>query len=420
MDILGPAISTVQVSGDVLQQFVEAGLMRYDGNRAPDDRFTFAPLGLGFEISEETRIQGINAGNSRPIRELIYGPFLSIYERLGGARFVGLPLTGSRFNAAKNRYEQYFENFGFYQFENDDVRLMAYGAFACGRACRYEATAGSIPSLQPNLAEPFVKKALELGQQFTGNALTDVYPIQDNRKEVIFENVVLIVDEDLGMVQAKPIVEELGFHPQPLQPRLDGPLMEFIPVLGDLGHNVPVYFLDYLDQHGGLELSGLPLGEIISDQSGKFWQCFENLCLEFDLNKAGASQLKPVPLGSRYKELVYDKARSFLESQSMDGVEIKVWENSSFVSVTDSQEIYARIYQDGSPLRNREPILYISMPDGEVRQASFPPTDAAGRTMLKLAPIRASNGTLVAYQVCLVGFKDQHICVSDIYLVWNS
>ena len=423
MDILGPAISTVQTSNNIIKQYVETGLMVYDGDRALDDRFSFAPLGLDFEIADEIVTQKTIAGEQRLVRQFIYPPFLSMYEKLGGARFVGLPLTMARHNPTKNRFEQYFENLGFYQFDNgnsSEVRLMAYGAFACARDCRYQAAVGSIPSLQPILPEPFASKSAELGLQFTGRTLTEAYANQGNRREVIFENIVLIFEEGKEEVHAKPILEVLGFDPEPLKPRLNDPLMDFIPIQGDLGHNVPIYFLDYLDQHGGLALSGLPLGEVFSDQGKKFWQCFENLCLEFALSETDTAQLKPVSLGGKYKELEYEKARSFLESQSMEGIELKIWEESSFVSISENQDIYAMIYQAGSPLKNREPVLYLSMPDGEMRQSYFPPTDLEGRTMLKLAPIQAPNGTLIAYKVCLSGLKDQQKCVKDSYLMWNS
>lgn len=422
-EILGPAISTATSSGGVIRQYVEAGLLVYDETRPLIDRYFLDALGREFDIPGAVVTTDPVITQEKLSRQDIYPPFLSLYEQLGGARFVGSPLTPARHNPEKGRIEQYFENLGFYLLDQDGsnrVRLMAYGAYACDLNCRYQADIGGIPSRRPVLPEPFATKSYELGLSFTGRLLTDVYTTPENNQEVIFENLVLVFTEGQSVVRAKPILDEIGFEKQPLVPPVDDPLMEFIPLGGNYGHNVPIYFLDYLNKYGGLEFAGQPASEIFMEEEGHFWQCFENLCLEFVVGNEGNDRLKPVPIGTYYKQVTYDRTRNFLETQSMRGIELKVWEKYVFMEAHDRQVIYANIHQAGKPLSNREPVLYLTMPDQSLRTYYFPPTDTVGQTQLTLEPIEVPNGTLMAYRVCLYGLKEEQVCAGESYLIWNS
>ncbi len=421
-EILGPAISTATSSGGIISQYVEAGLLVYDGSRPFNDRYYLAALGREFDIPGAVVITDPVINRAKFGREDIFQLFLPLYEQLGGARFVGLPLTPARHNPEKGRVEQYFENLGFYlldQDESNQVRLMAYGAYACDLNCRYHVDAGSIPSRQPVLPEPFATKSYELGLPFTGRILTEVYTTPENNQEVIFENLVLISVEGQPGVRAKPILDDIGFEKQPLSPPIDDPLMVFIPLEGNYGHNVPVYFLDYLNKFGGLEFTGKPVSEVFMEEEGHYWQCFENLCLEFVLGE-GDDQLKPVALGTYYKQVIYDRTRNFVDTQSMRGIDMKVWEKYEFMGADDRQVIFVNISQAGMPLSNREPILYLSMPDRSIRTFYFPPTDSAGQTQLALDPVEVPNGTLMAYRVCLYGLNEEQACAGESYLIWNS
>jgi hypothetical protein len=422
-EILGPAISPAFISSNEIKQYVETGLLVYDDRRPVNDRFALAPLGKNFGITGFTSSSNDAKEQYQLSRDDIYPMFLSIYEKLGGARFVGRPLTHARHNGLKGRIEQYFENLGFFILDGDEsekVRLMAYGAFACDRNCRFNEDIGGIPNHQPVLPEPFATKSAELGMDFTGRTLTGVYTSPENNLEVIFENIVLIISEGETDVMAKPILGEIGFKEQSLFQPMDDPLMVFVPIEAGKGHNVPVFFMNYLNDFGGLKFAGLPISEVYQEDDGTFWQCFENMCVEFFIGEPTDQKIKPAPLGINYKQKVYDQTRDFKVSQSFQGVGLKIWEGQMFVSAKDSQEIFVKILQSGLPLTNREPILYLTLPDGSLQRAYFPPTDSIGRTKLTLAPLHASNGTLIAYQVCLEAMNDQRTCVGDSFLVWNS
>ena len=127
-----------------------------------------------------------------------------------------------------------------------------------------------------------------------------------------------------------------------------------------------------------------------------------------------------MPLGNEYKAGEYDKIMDFTANQSLQRVEIKVWERSTFVSAEESQEIHVALYENGRPLKNYEPIMIITMPDGGQREAYFQPSNNNGRTSLNLPPVEAPNGTLIAYQICLRDLDRESHCVGDNYLIWNS
>ncbi len=115
-----------------------------------------------------------------------------------------------------------------------------------------------------------------------------------------------------------------------------------------------------------------------------------------------------------------EQVRDFAGSQTLDNIDLKVWEKDTFVSSRDTQEIHTAIYEDGRPLQNFEPLLIATMPDGSQRQAYFQPSNEEGCSAIKLAPIEAPNGTLIAYQVCLFGVDRQQTCVGDNYLIWDA
>jgi hypothetical protein len=495
-ETLGPALTPLQNSGGLNIQYVQSALLVFDAQAMQADRYRLAPLGIVFGIAEPA-VPNPGVPDSRYVNgHVIYADFAPLYEQLGGVRLAGRPLTEARYNPDKARVEQYFENLGFYRLDGDpsgDVRLLAYGAFACDQRCRYQPPPASIPSLRPLLPEPFSTKVAQLGLTFVGRTLSEPYINSDGQLEIIFENLVLVADAEIGVekgfqlpfhlwlpqmfsskqapeqeevreevfrvylplilvtakgelesgggirvefnlelplvspaeaqkapaVSLRPIVKQLGFEPQPPTEPSNDALMVFYPTEGDKGHNVPVYFNDYLLRHGGLEISGAPITEVYAYKEGIFRQCFENLCLDFDITAPESERLKPAPLGVAYKERFYNQVNDFIQSQSLDNIHMQVWEGQSFVSSNESQEIYVSVAENEVPLRNREPVLILTLPDNTRYEYHFPPTGENGQTSLMLNPISAPNGALIAYQVCLEGIRDDKLCVNDNFLIWN-
>jgi hypothetical protein len=124
--VLGEAISPAKEVDDVVSQFTVAGLMIFDPHAPAKQKFQLGALGEDF---------GIISPSASDL--VVAAPFQEFYDQLGGAAFVGLPLTGQVYNDEKKRSEQYFENLGFYQGPETDgtVRLLPYGAWRCGDEC---------------------------------------------------------------------------------------------------------------------------------------------------------------------------------------------------------------------------------------------------------------------------------------------
>jgi len=419
---LGPAISPVSTSEGQTKQFIEAGLMIFDPSAAKSSRFSLAPLGLELGVGEG-ELLGKAYRTGRIINGyLVIVDFLEEYERLGGARFVGKPISEAYNNPEKGRVEQYFENLGFYRLDGETkIRLMPYGAYACDRNCRTQEPSAGIPIRQPILPDSFLKKTFELGLPFVGKPLTGLHFSPDGKQEVIFENLVLVADNQApSEVYVRPIAESIGTHAQNLTYPQDSSLSIFYEIEGGMGYNIPIYFIEYLDLYGGMQVAGEPISEVFSPEAGVYWQCFTNLCLQFNLNVEGDQRLRPVPLGKEYKAVDYESARNYEASQGLDNLDLKVWEKDTFVSSNGFQEIHVALFEDGKPLVNFEPVLIVTMPDGSQRKAYFQPSDENGRTSIKLSPIEAPSGTLIAYKICLLGMDEEPRCVGDNYLIWNS
>jgi hypothetical protein len=196
-DTLGPAISPLIESGNLRFQYTEAGMMEYDPLSTVSKRFQLAPLGIILGVAEPPGPDPGKPGERYINGHVIYEAFEPMYERLGGARFVGRPLTEAHHNPEKRRIEQYFENLGFYQLEDDQsgkVYLLAYGAYVCDRQCRYQPPSASLPGQIPYLPEPFASTTAHLGLDFVGLTLTQPYLAEDGKMEVIFQNVVMVLD----------------------------------------------------------------------------------------------------------------------------------------------------------------------------------------------------------------------------------
>jgi hypothetical protein len=421
-EMLGPGISPVSTIEGKTRQFIEAGLLVFDPSGAKSSRFSLAPLGLELGVSEG-KLLGKAYTTGRIINGyLVIGEFLDEYERLGGARFVGKPISEAYYKPEKRRIEQYFENLGFYKLDDETkIRLIPYGAYACDRNCRTLEPSAGIPIRQPILPDPFLNKIIELGLPFVGKPLTGLHFSPDGRQEVIFENLVLVADsESPEEVYLRPIASSDLSLSQKLTNPINSTLSVFFEIEEGMGYNVPRYFIEYLDLNGSMQVAGDPISEVFSPEPGIYWQCFTNLCLQFNINADEDQKLSPVPLGEDYKEKDFESVRDFEVSQGLDALDLKVWEENTFISSDGFQEIHVALFEDGVPLKHFEPVLIVTMPDGSQRTAYFQPSDEKGRTSIKLSPIEAPSGTLIAYKICIFRMQGEPHCVGDNYLIWNS
>jgi hypothetical protein len=251
---------------------------------------------------------------------------------------------------------------------------------------------------------------------------------QEARRAQVIEMIrlPLVMGRQAAPVQSigfRPLAQLLDMARQHPVSRQEDPLLVFYPVEGDLGYHVPVHFHGFLERLGGLVVSGFPVSEPFEIGAGLYRQCFANLCLDFEPG-AEENPLRLAPLGYLYKERFFVQPGRFVQSGSLEGVELKVWENRSYTggeqgAASLPMEIHLAVMEAGKPLPNWEASLIVRLPDGSQDRYRVQPTNARGQAFFTLPPIPALNGMLIPYQVCLEGLRGEQLCVDDHYLVWD-
>lgn len=426
MDVLGPAISPIFEYNGKIYQYTHAALMMYDRDVPAEQSHRLAPLGRDMNLYEMPIPEPEDVEGRYVDGQIIEAIFLPLYDRLGGKEVVGKPLTGAHLNAERNRYEQYFENVGFYSIEDgssEDVHLLAYGAWKCDQHCRHSPPLNSIISLPTQTIAPFVKTVGVLGLDFTGFALTGPYIASNGNLEQIYENVVLVANLDHPEnVSLLPLPGRVGVIGDALMPPTDSDDDIFYEIQGELGYNVPKAFMDYIEAHRGLEFSGRPITQVHHLDQRNFRQCYENLCLKGIVEESGEIQVILESLGLRYRDLFYrPQVRAGTPEGGFDtDITVQIWEAYPMVSSELEQEIGVIVYSGNAPLPNVSPKLELTLPGGERYSYAMPATDDKGESRLQIEPLDAGNGTLVPYKVCVSSGLEQVFCIMDSFLIWNA
>ena len=420
--VLGPVISPVFQTGGLQYQYTVAVLMEYDPQALESDRFRLSPLGLDMGLQdlpapppERQDVLYLNG-------HVVFEDFVALYDRLGGLSYAGKPLTEVRHNLEKRRFEQYFENVGFYRLEDapgEQASLLAYGAWKCGLSCRHAPPSASIVTLPSLSAAPFIQNVNRLGSDFTGFALTVPYLSQEGAMEQVFENLVMVVNLDRpGLVSYRPLPLHLGILPETMETPAEKPGFTFFEINPRQGYQIPDHFLEYISSHGGLEVSGIPIGRLADLGNGIFRQCFTNLCLEERQDRPERQRIHPAPLGYSYREVFYSLAAG--EPAEPQQVRIELWESQPPAAEHSAQELGVTLSANGNPLTNLTPILTFDLPGGVSRVVTLPATDQEGRSRLILESFPARDGSLIPYQICVTSRVQQAYCVRDSFVVWNS
>ena len=305
---LGRAISPPRKEGSATVQFLETGKMVFDPNAPANSKFRMAPLGLDMGVSEPATLPPSNPELHYLNGHTIAPDFYPLYEKLG-ADMVGKPLTEERLNLIRKRHEQYFENLGFYRIEGtSDVHLLAYGTWVCGKKCSEGAPlAQSTIDILSYIDPVFQDFVTQHGADMTGFALTEAYNSPDGKWEQILENVVLVADSRINpqSVTLRPLSEKVQIMVE--EPRIPtgDPQMYFYPVQDNKGYEIPLYFWDYIQKHGGVQVTGLPVTHYALLLGQVYHQCFTNLCLTYDQSAIEQARVHPEPLGYAYRVLYY-------------------------------------------------------------------------------------------------------------------
>jgi hypothetical protein len=424
-DVLGPAISAVYLDGVTKIQFTTTAQLIFDPNASQMKRFQLGPLGTELGIAEPLSVASSLDGRKEVNGRVIFSDFIPLYERLLGERFVGRPLTEVRYNPEEKRYEQYFENLGFYRQIGDapsDVKLLAYGAWKCTSNCRTPRLDNARVSNFEAVDPMFKDGQQRLGARFTGYALAKAYRASDGKIEQIFENLVLVSDpEKPEEVFLRP-VQKLGIHPDALSgPDNASGKTKFIPVSGGKGYNVLTEFLEFINLHGGMKFIGDPITRPSAAEGGGQRQCFTNLCLISDPTAAAAFRVRPEPLGYQYKAIFIPNVKEEVVPVAPDReITLHVWERYPLVASSQRQEIGVDVVVNGIPAVGVQATINIKVPGGQTLNYQMPTTGKDGQSRMEVDRVSASNGTLIPYRVCVSRQNRTQYCVKDSYLIWNN
>jgi hypothetical protein len=429
-EVLGPPISNKKFVAGTNQekQYFEGAVLIFDPDHSP--HYYLDPVGIDAGFSD---LPDADPGNSA-VRFLngfiIPLEFSQFYDKMGGERWVGLPLTRARLNPDKDTIEQYFENMGFFRFADDPpgtVYLMPYGLWKCAGECsKYPGldNAGVSRTDTEIVQSPFGEAISRLGTQFTGDAITSAYRAADGKAEQVFVNVVLIEDQDSPLgVSLRPAAALLDIQPNNFQEQTENSSEYFRGVNGKKGYYIPSYFMEFIDRYFGFELSGEPISRLEEIREGVFQQCFENYCLLYDSLADPGRQVRPLPLGQKYKDAAQvqaEKPEPKTRSHNQQNIHLDIWEQLPQISSLESQQIGACIHDGEQPLPDVNVEVIVKIENQGKKTYPFSATDSGGCSFLELEPIQAENGTTVDYKVCFSGVGEQEYCKKDSFLIWGN
>jgi hypothetical protein len=388
----------------------------YDRAAHEVERVSFSPLGRDMPIFELPSGEAPKPGERYQNGYPIFDKFVPLFDKLGGAAVTGKPLTGVYKNTTRDRYEQYFENLGFFWLEGDRdnaVHLLAYGAWNCGIHCPNQPPGPGIIKLPHSNVLFFVRKAAELGLDFTGEALSAPFN-QAGQIRQVYQNIVFTADQrDQSDVKLLALPEAVGMDREEPRPPSPAPDMEFYSVQENLGYNVPKSFTEYIQLHGGFGFVGEPINHVYRPDDQTMQQCFVSLCLEGKIDEKEGVTVSVMPLG---QEFIYPENPT--QVPTWVDLAIQVGETHPMISPDLEQEIWAVVFSAGVPVPNIEPELTMTMPDGTEQIYRMAATDENGETRQIIPPIEAENGTLVPYVICVHVENQQRFCVGSSYVVW--
>jgi hypothetical protein len=425
----GPVLTTLftNSAGEKLQ-YLESGLLVYN---PAENRFYFASLGIDLKLGEPPNTELIQSGDL-VINGYRVHPGLSDYYLDLGRELVGAPISNPHYNYAKNRLEQHFENLGLYYMLDDPERtprLLSYGLLACSSCQAYPSSEFS--RIQEPITDGFFLNYIYtnkipadlLGDLVKGPALRT-----DGSTEMIFEHVVLLGKD--GHITIQPVPSLLGYSGTQLFSQIDSPLLVFIPLQDNLGHNVLKEFHNFILENSGYEVAGAPTTEIftLNLETAIIRQCFANYCLDF-FPEALEAKVRPAQLGEEY---LNHNSHDFIQSPGVDipndstsprasaPFTLHVWESNSAINSSTPQTISAMVFSQGVAQAGQNLELYITMPDGTQQLYYLPTTNDNGRTGITIPPINGENGTLIQYQVCLAIEGQESICVIHSFMIWGN
>ncbi len=438
-EVFGTVLSPMMEYGDKKTQFVEKGLLIYDPSSADASMVRLWPVGRELQVEEAPIDLPLTVGEGALFLNGHYIPpaFSKFFTQIGGLPVAGSPLTEVHFNPFYQRYEQFFENVGFYQLKdpkNSSVHLLSYGSWMCGENCPPGPDKAAFLDIDRPVGEPFLSLINKIGRDFTGYPINCVIETQTAAPTEIkvLKNLVMISNSDSNnSVNLFPVPEMVGIQKEEPSQQENVDRAVFIPTTADgLGYNVPISLVEYIDKHGGLGVTGHPITHFQKYGDG-FRQCFENLCLLYQPNAEPWLQTQPEALGYFYIRLHPECKKSVTNLPggsspaepvgNFEEINLKTWEEFPYLGPGYAQTIHVSVKDKlNRPLEGYEVELTIYVPENHRKiYLTFPPTGTSGQAQVEVPVFVLPSGTLVPYQVCFEG-GGTVICQDDDYVIWEN
>jgi hypothetical protein len=436
-EVFGYAISSAftNIQGKRGQYF-ETVLMIFN---AETQAVTFELIGVDLKLGQLpiSNWDGPTEGGLYVGTHFIHPAFTSTYLSLG-PDLVGAPLTDPFINISQNRVEQHFETMGFYiylDYLETTASLLHYGRLHCEGCNLQTFNTGAIVS--PPLTDSYFYSQMMLrniDMSLAGEVVEGPTQRYDGTTDLILD--FLVLNENNGVIEICDTPVLLGLKDTNLFAPLDNSNFIFFEIEKGVGHNVLYFFDDFVQEHGGYQISGQPITELIvlNAETKELRQCFEHYCLDYNSNNA-VQPVRPVPLGERYyqqykSEYIVPKSSSSVEGQDLKDPTTKgrnktpftliAWENHTIVDSQTPQTVFVMVELQQTPQPDMELDFTVTYPDGRVVALTLPPTNHKGITSFTLDPIEGNNGDLVRYEVCLTYGDFPPVCVEQIFMIWGN
>ena len=427
-DRLGPAISKLFPFNESNCQYTPGALLCHNPELSGAAQYFLYPLGSTLMSSGTIEAETPDSTNLVVNGIPIYAEFIPLYKELSGASITGYPLAPAKMNYSQQRIEQYFENLGLYRNFSDaagDVKLLAYGAAACADRCDFSPAVDAVISSStiPQTDRVFLEGLEKLGDaSIFGAPLTRAFLAADGMQEQVFENASLFTSPGSKFIHLRSVPLIVGMPSTPPGAKLYGNKegMVFYAVDGSLGYHVPQLFDDFIAEHGGTAISGMPIAEVTQLSAGQYRQCFENYCLRYATANPPETQLTLDPIGASYLAKI-SPADFYGETVviSPSTVALKVKEQYHLLQPKQMQQlsITLRSQVNDQPLVGIEAQLKVSLPDGSVYEGIVPATMANGTSSINVPFLEdAPNGSILHYQICLTGIIAEPVCATGSYV----
>jgi len=430
-ETLGPVISLPMQEGHMTVQYTEAAKMVFDPQAPAVGKFYLSPLGVNMGVAEPD-VPTPSKSDLHYDGHIIHPDFWNMYERLG-AHNVGKALSELHYNPTRKRHEQYFEKLGFYRIEGtNEICLLAYGVWGCGAKCKpTKRSEVAIIDVYRNVDTAFQGHISWLRPDLIGFALSEAYINAEGALEQIFENAVLVSNENQEPtgVSLRPLPLEFNLPVDSPRANSGNKNAYFYSVDGELGYEIPEIIWNYILNHGGQQAFGPPITHFSLVDARSYQQCFANICLTYVPNEVESLRVRPISLGYVYKMLRYTPP-DVAEVEQVVAVAtpvplksvttIKAWESYPNVSSSQQQEVGIIVLGNFVPVEGIIAELLLFIPDSDFQSIQFPPTDARGQAYVSLPPIPASNGTLIEYNVCIQQPSGNKFCIGESFIIWNN